>query len=223
MMAKGEPAEPAGEKTTTIGDGAPMVERLVETAAPASATAVHSEPAPKPAPAAKVVTITGHDDFVKMPAEPPAKQAAAASVQTDAPVEAKATNPYLALSGEAYSIVVDAYAAASRRRLDYFKALYDIVSRPYGPVTLEQAAREHVDRTSEIVSLSIAEFEASGKKTAELTRTWLDHSAKMRDFGFEAARDLMKAGVSNLEAVRDTTTKHLANSKESSHNGRSGG
>jgi hypothetical protein len=132
-----------------------------------------------------------------------------ARIETSAPA-AKNTSPsYVELSSQAYSLLVDAYAAASRRQLDYAKSLYEIVSRPYASTAVEQTVRENFDRASQIISLSIAELQNSGQKTAEFSEKWVNHSLKVQDSAFEAARGLVKTGVSNLEFVKESTNAQL--------------
>lgn len=244
MMAKSDPAAPAGAKTTSIGADEPtgtaiepLATTILESTAPVAPRITiksYDEPA-KPnveqaAPAAKT-TIIGHDDLTAKPLVEAAKTSvepvATATVEPGAPEVAASTIPaYVELSSRVYTLIIDAYAAASRRRVDYFKSIFEIVSRPYEQVSLERTARENVDRTSEIISLSIAEFEISGREAAEFSKRWLDNSAKVQDYALTATRTLVKTGVSNFEAAKDSTNAQLdrfIKSVDAAQNGHSAG
>jgi hypothetical protein len=132
-----------------------------------------------------------------------------ARIETSVPAAKITTPSYVELSSQAYALIVDAYAAASRRQLDYMKSVYEIVSRPYGSTAIEQTVRENFDRVSQIISLSIAEMQNSGQKTAEFSEKWLNHTLKAQDSAFEAARGLVKTGISNLELVKESTNAQL--------------
>lgn len=116
---------------------------------------------------------------------------------------------YLELSNQTYSLLVDAYAAVSRRKLDYVKALYEVAARPYASTAVEQIVRENFDRTDQALSLTIAELQTSIAKTAELSSSWLKQAAKVQESTLDASRALVKASVSNLAFVKESSDKQL--------------
>jgi hypothetical protein len=116
---------------------------------------------------------------------------------------------YLELSNQTYTLLVDAYAAVSRRKLDYVKALYEVAARPYASTAVEQIVRENFDRTDQALSLTIAELQTSIAKTAELSNNWLEQAAKIQESTLEASRNLVKASVSNLAFVKKSGDAQL--------------
>jgi hypothetical protein len=116
---------------------------------------------------------------------------------------------YVDLSLQAYSFLVDAFGAASLRRLGYVKSLYEVVARPYPSTALEQAVRENFDRANTLLSLSIAEAQTSIQKSAEFSEKWIEHASKLQGSAVEASRGLVKTTLSNLELVRDSNSAQL--------------
>jgi hypothetical protein len=127
----------------------------------------------------------------------------------DAPSPKATAQSYIELSSQAYTLLVDTYAAASRRRLDYVKSLFEVVVRPYASTAVEHTVRENFDRAGEILSLSVAELQSSVQKRAEFSESWLKHAAKLQDAALEASRGLYRTSVSNLEFARDSSSAQL--------------
>lgn len=126
-----------------------------------------------------------------------------------APSTKVAAQSYIELSSQAYSLLVDTYAAASRRRLDYVKSLFEVVVRPYASTAVEHTVRENFDRAGEILSLSVAELQSSVQKRAEFSESWLKHAAKLQDAALEASRGLYQTSLSNLEFARDSSSAQI--------------
>jgi hypothetical protein len=117
----------------------------------------------------------------------------------------KTTTPsYTELSSESYALFVDAFATANRRGLDYFKSLYEIASRPYASSAVEQAVRENFDRLNQVISVTIAELQATGQNAADFNEKLSKHNVKVSESALEALRGLTKTGLSNLEYAKDT-------------------
>ena len=113
------------------------------------------------------------------------------------------TPSYVELSGQAYGLLVDYYAAANQRALDYAKSLYEIVSRPYASSAVETTVREGFDRANQVVTLTVNELQTRGQKQAELTEKLVAHAAKWQDSWTHAVRGLLKTGIANMSYVKD--------------------
>jgi hypothetical protein len=118
----------------------------------------------------------------------------------------EATSSYAELTTQSYSLFVDAIASANQRALDFTKQVWEISTRPYETNTIESAVRENLERTSEIVNLSIAELQTNGKKTAELAEQLVAHAAKLQETYTASLKGLVETGVSNMNYVKDTAT-----------------
>jgi hypothetical protein len=119
------------------------------------------------------------------------------------------TASYLELSGEAYTLFIDAMATSNQRALDYTKSVWEIVSRPYSSSAVETAVRENFDRANQIVNLTIGELQASGKRSAELSEKLVAHAAKLQETYVHAVRGVVDTGISNVNYVKDTATQQF--------------
>jgi hypothetical protein len=115
------------------------------------------------------------------------------------------TLSYVELSSQTYGTIVDAYASANQRALEYAKSLYDIVSQPYAAPVGESRVREGFDRAHQIVGLTVNELQTAGQKNAELAEKLVAHAAKWQDNWTEAIRGLFKTGIANMTYVKDAT------------------
>jgi broad specificity phosphatase PhoE len=115
-----------------------------------------------------------------------------------------ATSSYLELASQTYSLFVDAYVSANQRALEYAKHVVEIGTRPYGASTVEAAFRENFERTTEVMTLSIAELQTSGQKTAELAEKLAAQAAKLQESYSGALRGLVDTGISNMNFAKDT-------------------
>jgi hypothetical protein len=114
-----------------------------------------------------------------------------------------ATPSYVELSGQTYTLFVDAIASANHRALGYAKSLYEIVSRPYASSAVETNVRENFERAHQIVELTVNELQASGQKNAEFAEKVASHGAKLQDSWTHSMRGVLKTGLSNITYVKD--------------------
>ena len=119
--------------------------------------------------------------------------------------EKETTPSYLELSNQAYGIVVDAFASANQRGLDYWKSVWEIVSRPYSSTAVDSNVRDNFERANQIVALSIGELQANGQRTSEVVEKLLSVTGNLQDSYVHSLRGLMKTGISNMNFVRETT------------------
>ncbi|MGP6159986.1 MAG: hypothetical protein ACLPYS_21250 [Vulcanimicrobiaceae bacterium] len=123
------------------------------------------------------------------------------------------TAKYIEVSCDAYGLIVDVLASASRARLAYWKSIWELASRPYASTALEPAVRESFERASELTNLTVDELRARGKRTAEFSEKFLGEVEKLQDAGVEVFRDSLKAFVSSVEQVKDATADLSINGK----------
>jgi hypothetical protein len=113
------------------------------------------------------------------------------------------TPSYVELSSQSYGMVVDYFASANQRALDYTKSIYEIFSKPYASTTPEAAVREGFDRAHQFVNLTVNELQATGQKRAELAEKVVAHAAKWQDTYTQGLRGMLKTGIANMSYVKD--------------------
>jgi hypothetical protein len=118
---------------------------------------------------------------------------------------AEQTKGYLELNAEAFSLMIDAYASANRRTLDYLKSMYEIVSRPYNGTAIETNVRDNFDRSNQIVSLTVSELQATAQHNSELLEKTASFVSKWQETALGANRGLLKTVASNISYVKETT------------------
>lgn len=113
------------------------------------------------------------------------------------------TAKYIDLSGQTYGLIVDAVATVARRRLDYWKSVWEIASQPYPSTAVESAVRETFERANKLSDLTFGELRTRGKIAAEYSEKLLSQVEKLQDAGIEALRDGLKSYVSTVDKVKD--------------------
>jgi hypothetical protein len=114
------------------------------------------------------------------------------------------TKGYAELNAEAYAIAIDAFASANRRALDFFKSMFEIVSRPYTSTAVESTVRENLDRANQVVSLTVSEMQAAAAHNGELLEKTAKFAAKWQETAVASGQGVVKTMVSNLNYVRET-------------------
>jgi hypothetical protein len=94
------------------------------------------------------------------------------------------TAKYIELSNEAYGLFVDIVASATRRRLDYWKSVWEIAS---------------FDRVSDLANLTVGEFRSRVQTTADFSEKFLAQVGKLQDVALETYRDSSKSYVSTVD------------------------
>jgi hypothetical protein len=119
------------------------------------------------------------------------------------------TATYLDLTNKTYGLFVEAFAAANRRSLDYYKSAWEIISRPYASTAIETAARENFDRANQVLALTVSELQANGQQVAELTEKVLAQGAAWQETATHGFRGLVDSGISNVNYVKEAATQQF--------------
>jgi len=119
------------------------------------------------------------------------------------------TSSYVELASQTYSMIVDAYASANQRSLDFAKSIWEISSRPYDTSAFEGTVREGFDRANKIVDLSIVQLQTNGRKSAELAEKLIAQSAKLQESYTTAVKGLVDTSISNMNYVKDTASAQI--------------
>jgi len=116
------------------------------------------------------------------------------------------TAPYVEQASHIYSLFVDAYSSANQRGLEYAKSLWAISSKPYSTTDVQVAVQESFDRANQIVSLSVAELQTNGQKSAEFAEKLVADLAKLQETYTHALKGALDTSISNMNYVKDTAT-----------------
>lgn len=119
------------------------------------------------------------------------------------------TSSYVELSSQTYALFVDAFASANQRALGFAKSLFEVASRPYASLTPMAIVQENVGRGNQMVSLTVAELQTAGQKSAELAEKAVTHGAKLQETYIGAMRGLVNSGISNMNFVKETTDRQI--------------
>jgi hypothetical protein len=114
---------------------------------------------------------------------------------------------YVELSNQSYGVIVDTFASAMRSRLDFWKSVWQIASRPYTSMAMASIVEQNFDRASELTNLTVGELQSRVQRTADFSQKFLAHVGKLQDAARETYRN-----VSTVDRAKDVLT-------EMSHNG----
>jgi hypothetical protein len=116
---------------------------------------------------------------------------------------------YLERTNKAYYVVVDAIAWSNYRFLDYWKRVWEINARAHASTVIDAYLRESLDRAQEVLQLTIDELAAQAQKSAELSEKLTSQSSPVQQAALKAYRALLESSLSNLNVVKETTSKQL--------------
>ena len=112
---------------------------------------------------------------------------------------------YIALSSEAYGLIVDTIASVTRSRLNYWNSAWQIACRPYASAAIRSTVRENFDRASELANLTLGELSSRVQRTADFSEKFLAQFGKLQDAARETYRDTLTSYVSTVDHVKDTS------------------
>ena len=125
------------------------------------------------------------------------------------------TNSYLQISTETFGFFIEALTSANQRSLEYAKSVWEIASRPYGSSGVEGAVRENVNRSNEIMSLTVNELQARQQKLAEFAEKLVEQNANYaldlasRGYVLETGQVALSDDSAQLRADPDVQKAYL--------------
>jgi hypothetical protein len=127
------------------------------------------------------------------------------SIQDGANYAKDSATSYIQLSSKVYSLFLDALTSRTQRRLQYWKSVWEVSSRPYQSTAVEGTVREGFDRASQILDLTTNELKTDGQNAAEFSEKMLSHATRFQDVAINAFRRVLNTSISNLDYVKETT------------------
>ena len=116
---------------------------------------------------------------------------------------------YIELSSKVYSLFLDALTSRTQRRLQYWKSVWEVSSRPYQSTAVEERVRDGFDRASQILDLTANELKTDGQNAAEFSEKLLSHATRFPDVALNVFRSVLNTSISNLDYVKETTQQQF--------------
>ena len=123
---------------------------------------------------------------------------------------------YIDLSNKTFELSVDAMTSSTTRVLEYMKASFDVMAKPYAAMRPDAIVTENFDRAGKLLELRDSYLREAGNQFSGLANTAVDHAKAWQENaqrGFAGLGDVM---VSNLNYVKEATghqidgfTKHV--------------
>jgi hypothetical protein len=117
------------------------------------------------------------------------------------------TAKYVELSSRTYELMVDTFASAARGRIDYWKVVWEIASRPYASRAIGAAVQENFDRTSELTNLTVSELHSRGQRAVDFSEKLLTQVGQLQDAALETYRDSSRSIGSTVGQGTDAATE----------------
>lgn len=121
------------------------------------------------------------------------------------------TAKYIKLSSRTYELTLDTLASAIRSRLEYWKSVWEIASRPYASTTIRATVQENVDRANELTNLTTSELHSRGQRAVDFCDKVLAQVGELQDAALETYRDSLKSYVSIIGQVTDASMEQSVN------------
>jgi len=131
------------------------------------------------------------------------------SIQDGANYAKSSATSYIELSSKVYSLFLDTLTSLTQRRLQYWKSVWEVSSRPYQLTEVDGTVRDGFDRASQILDLTANELKTDGQNAAEFFEKLLSHTTRFQDVAMNAFRSVLNTSISNLDYVEETTQQQL--------------
>ena len=83
---------------------------------------------------------------------------------------------YIELSSKVYSLFLGALASRTKRRLQYWKSVWEVSSQPNQSTGIDGTVRVGFDRAGQILDLTANELKTDGQKVAEFSEKLLSYA-----------------------------------------------
>ena len=131
------------------------------------------------------------------------------SIQDGANYTKESATSYIELSSKVYSLFLDALTSRTQRRLQYWKSVWEVSSRPYQLTAVEGTVRDGFDRASQILDLTANELKTDGQNAAEFSEKLLSYTTRLQDGAMSAFRSVLNTSISNLDHVEQATEQQF--------------
>lgn len=123
---------------------------------------------------------------------------------------------YIDLSNKTFELSVDAMTSATTRALEFCKASFDVISKPYAAMRPDTILNENFDRAGKILELRDSYLREANAQYSGLANAAIDHAKAWQENAQRGVQGLGDVMVSNLSYVKEATghqidgfTKHV--------------
>jgi len=116
---------------------------------------------------------------------------------------------YIDLTQKFVTLTIEATTATQKRTLDYVRANFEIMAKPYAMTTPDQMVRENFDRTTALVELRDKYLKETTDHATKLANTTADHMKTVQEVVGQATNSMRDVVASNLNFVKDATTTQI--------------
>ena len=116
---------------------------------------------------------------------------------------------YIELSSKVYSLFLGALASRTKRRLQYWKSVWEVSSQPNQSTSIDGTVRVGFDRAGQILDLTANELKTDGQKVAEFSEKLLSYATGFEDVAINVFRSVLNTSISSLDYVKETTQQQF--------------
>ena len=116
---------------------------------------------------------------------------------------------YIDLTNKAFTNSIEITTEATTRVLDYVKASFDVVAKPYAITTPDAFVRENLDRTTQLVELREKYLKATTSHATQIANSAVTETKVWQDTTQRAMQAFGEVMVSNLNFVKEAAGKQI--------------
>jgi hypothetical protein len=99
--------------------------------------------------------------------------------------------------------------SANRRLLHYWRAVWEINSRPLASPSPASIVDDIVERASQVLKLTVDELEAQRQESAKFTEQLSSQAKYVKESSLATLSGVLDAAIADLKCVKDTTAWNL--------------
>jgi hypothetical protein len=130
---------------------------------------------------------------------------------------------YIGVSSRTYELIIDTPASTTRSRLEYWKSVWEIASRPYASRAIGATIEENFERTRELTNLTVNRLHSRSQRALDFSKKLLAQAEQLQDTAREAYRDSLKpidSAVGRVIVAAEELSVGGASTVDQSSNGR---
>ena len=123
---------------------------------------------------------------------------------------------YIDLSTKTFELSIDAMTSTATRALDYAKATFDVMAKPYSAMRPDAIINENFERAGKLFELRDKFFREATTQYSGFANATIDHAKAWQETAQRGLQGMGDVMVSNLNYVKEATghqidgfTKHV--------------
>ena len=116
---------------------------------------------------------------------------------------------YIDLTNKFFTLTVDATTATQKRVLDYVRANFEVMAKPYAMTTPDQLVRENLDRATALVELRDKYLKETAEHATKFANSTTEHAKAVQETMQAASNTMGQVVASNLNFVKEATATQI--------------